>query len=191
MQQHLTGCIIFVSMNQMFNNPFTRLADHADIPAISKLLNSAYRGESSRQGWTTEADLIAGEQRADEAMVKEVLDMPGSVILVYQDEQKEITGCVNLQQHGRRIYLGMFSVTPKLQGGGIGKILLHASEDYAKQVGCLSIYMSVISVRTELINWYIRHGYVDTSERKPFAEDGKTGRHLRELEFMILEKALY
>lgn len=191
MQQHITGCIIFVSMNQMFNNPFTRLADHADIPAISKLLNSAYRGESSRQGWTTEADLIAGEQRADEAMVKEVLDMPGSVILVYQDEQKEITGCVNLQQHGDRIYLGMFSVTPKLQGGGIGKILLHASEDYAKQVGCRSIYMSVISVRTELINWYIRHGYVDTGERKPFTEDGKTGKHLRELEFMILEKALY
>lgn len=175
----------------MFTNPSTRLATHADITTISNLLNSAYRGESSRQGWTTEADLIAGEQRADEAMVKEVLDMPGSVILVYQDEQKEITGCVNLQQHGHRIYLGMFSVTPKLQGGGIGKILLHASEDYAKQVGCLSIYMSVISVRTELINWYIRHGYVDTSERKPFAEDGKTGRHLRELEFMILEKALY
>lgn len=174
----------------MFTNPSTRLATHTDIEAISNLLNSAYRGESSRQGWTTEADLIAGEQRADEAMVKEVLDMPGSVVLVYQDELKEITGCVNLQQHGDRIYLGMFCVTPKLQGGGIGKILLHASEDYAKQVGCRSIYMSVISVRTELINWYIRHGYVDTGERKPFVEDGKTGRHLRELEFMILEKAL-
>jgi len=177
-------------MNSDISNSSTRLASHDDIPAISHLLNSAYRGESSRQGWTTEADLIAGEQRADEAMVKEVLDMPGSVILVYQDDQKEITGCVNLQQHEDRIYLGMFSVMPKLQGGGIGKILLQASEDYAKQIKCRSIYMSVISVRTELINWYIRHGYVDTGERKPFVEDGKTGRHLRELEFMMLEKAL-
>jgi ribosomal protein S18 acetylase RimI-like enzyme len=174
----------------MFTNPFIRLADDADIPAISNLLNSAYRGESSRQGWTTEADLIAGEQRADEAMVKEVLDMPGSVIMVYQEEQNEVTGCVNLQQHDDRMYLGMFSVSPKLQGGGIGKVLLQASEDYSKQVGSRSIYMSVISLRTELINWYIRHGYKDTGERRPFVEDGKTGKHLRELKFMMLEKAL-
>ena len=50
--------------------------------------------------------------------------------------------------------------------------------------------MSVISLRTELINWYERYGYKDTGERKPFIEDSLTGKHLQPLEFMIMEKAL-
>jgi ribosomal protein S18 acetylase RimI-like enzyme len=77
---------------------------------------------------------------------------------------------------------------PALQGGGIGKSLLQAAEEYALHVSCHIIYMSVISVRTELINWYKRHGYVDTGIRKPFVEDDITGKHLRPLEFMMLEK---
>jgi ribosomal protein S18 acetylase RimI-like enzyme len=51
-----------------------------------------------------------------------------------------------------------------------------------------AIYMTVISLRTELVEWYIRHGYKDTGERKPFPEDPMTGKHMRELEFMVLEK---
>jgi len=84
----------------------------------------------------------------------------------------------------------MFSVNPELQGGGIGKKLLHAAEEYASHVGCSIIYMTVITAREELINWYMRHGYVDTGERKPFEEDGVTGKHLQQLEFMVLEKRL-
>jgi hypothetical protein len=34
-------------------------------------------------------------------------------------------------------------------------------------------------VRTELIDWYKRHGYADTGERKPFAEDEVSGKHLQ------------
>jgi ribosomal protein S18 acetylase RimI-like enzyme len=97
---------------------------------------------------------------------------------------------VNLQQQGDKIYFGMFSVSPTLQGVGIGKKLLYASEEYAKQLGCNSIYMSVISVRSELINWYQRHGYKDTAERKPFIEDSVSGKHLQQLEFMTLEKSI-
>ena len=84
----------------------------------------------------------------------------------------------------------MFSVSPQLQGGGIGKQLLQAAEEFALDVNFTAIYMSVISVRTELINWYKRHGYVETGERKPFVEDGLTGKHLQPLEFMTLEKTL-
>ena len=84
----------------------------------------------------------------------------------------------------------MFSVSPQLQGGGIGKKLLQAAEEYGRHLQMKAIYMSVISRRTELINWYMRHGYADTGERKPFIEDGITGKHLKPLEFMILEKPL-
>lgn len=159
-----------------------------DIPQLVALLNSAYRGEGSKQGWTTEADLIAGEQRTDIATVKEVMDQPGSIILKYTNEEGEIIGTVNLQQHERGLYLGMFAVSPVLQGGGIGKQLLKAADEYAKEVSVATIYMSVVSVRKELIDWYKRHGYAETGERKPFVEDEITGKHLQKLEFITLEK---
>lgn len=164
------------------------LATLQDAKQIEKLLNSAYRGESSRKGWTTEADLIAGDRRTDEATVIDVMQQPGSVILKYSNEQGNIIGTVNLQKHGNRLYLGMFSVSPTEQGSGIGKQLLKAAEEYAQKVQCNSIYMSVISVRKELIDWYKRNGYAETGERKPFAEDDLTGKHLQPLEFLILEK---
>lgn len=173
-----------------FSESHISLATAADVIAIRNLLNAAYRGESSRQGWTTEAGLIAGDTRANDEMVLAAIEQVGSVILIYK-ENEILFGCVNLQQHGNRLYLGMFSVLPQLQGGGIGKKLLQAAEAYALHVNCGAIYMSVISVRTELIDWYMRHGYADTGERKPFTEDGVTGKHLQQLEFMILEKALH
>ena len=175
---------------QIRSNKHITAATIADIASIKELLNNTYRGEKSRQGWTTEADLIAGNVRADENIIKDVLEQTGSVILIYKYDKQNITGCVNLQKHDAKVYLGMFSVSPQLQGGGIGKQLLQAAEEFALQINCTAIYMTVISVRTELVNWYKRHGYVETGERKPFIEDGLTGKHLQPLEFMTLEKTL-
>ncbi|MBK8496171.1 MAG: GNAT family N-acetyltransferase [Ferruginibacter sp.] len=174
----------------VFSNPHITIAALTDIPAITNLLNIAYRGETSRQGWTTEADLIAGNTRTDEYNVQEVMQQHGSVFLKYVSDEHQVAGCVNLQQYGEKIYLGMFSVLPHLQGSGIGKQLLHAAEEYAIQLQGKAIYMSVISLRIELISWYKRHGYADTGVRKPFVEDGLTGKHLQALEFMILEKPI-
>ena len=171
-----------------FSNPCIEIATAADITAITHLLNSAYRGESSKQGWTTEAHLIAGNTRTNESSVKEVMGQQDSVMLKYTDEQSQVTGCVNLQQHGDKVYLGMLSVAPQLQGAGIGKKLLQAAEEYTLQVNGKAVYMTVISVRTELINWYERYGYKDTGERKPFVEDDVSGTHLQPLEFMVMEK---
>lgn len=184
-----TAFILHLRMS-LFSDPHISIAGTQDIPVIMRLLNKAYRGESSRKGWTTEADLIAGNVRTDENNLGDVMGMPGSVFLKYSTADGVVTGCVNLQQQNNRIYLGMFSVDPESQGEGIGKKILHAAEEYAHSVKARSIYMSVISVRTELIAWYQRHGYADTGERKPFKEDNLTGKHLRELEFMTLEKPL-
>ncbi|MFT3980817.1 MAG: GNAT family N-acetyltransferase [Ferruginibacter sp.] len=174
----------------MFSDNHIQIASLADTPALVQLLNSAYRGEASQQGWTSESHLIAGEVRTDEATVKKVITDAGSVMLKYVDDGGDLIGCVNLQDHDGRIYLGMFSVSPVLQGGGIGKKILHAAEEYARQQKCAAIYMTVISVRKELIDWYKRHGYEETGEVKSFEEDGLSGKHLQQLEFIVLEKKI-
>jgi len=172
----------------VFSDPHISLATSIDVPALVALMNSAYRGESSKKGWTTEAHLIAGDVRTDEADVQSVMSLPGSVFLIYRNNEGELVGCVNLQRKGERMYLGMFSVSPEQQGGGLGKKLMTAAEEHAKAEGVRAIYMSVISVRADLIAWYERRGYADTGERIPFPEDGRTGPHLQDLEFMVLEK---
>lgn len=172
-----------------FTNEAISIAGEQDITAIKDLLNSAYRGERSRKGWTTEADLIAGDVRTDENDLQQVMGKQGSVFLVIRAKDG-LQACVNLQQHEHKIYLGMFAVQPSLQGKGVGKVMLQAADDYAKRIGCTAIYMSVISARKELIEWYNRHGYLPTGEVKPFVEDGLTGRHLQPLQFLMLEKEL-
>lgn len=174
----------------LFSHPSISIATAQDIVAIKDLLNSAYRGESSRQGWTTEADIIAGDVRTDEEDLQKVMQQEGSIFLKFVGVNNSLVGCVNLQQHPGKMYLGMFSVSPLLQGSGIGRHLLKAAEEYALSQNCDLIYMSVISVRTELIDWYKRNGYVETGERKAFHEDGLTGKHLRPLDFLILQKKL-
>ena len=171
-----------------FSNPAISVAHKEDLAAITALLNSAYRGESSKEGWTHEEHLIDGDVRTNIEMLQKLIDQKDSILLKYTNTQQIIVGCVNLQQHADRIYLGMLSVLPKLQGGGIGRQLLNAAVEYALQLNCSAIYMTVISVRDELIDWYKRNGYQDTGERIPFKEDPVTGRHLQILEFMVMEK---
>jgi acyl-CoA-binding protein/ribosomal protein S18 acetylase RimI-like enzyme len=165
-------------------------ATEHDAQSLVILLNSAYRGESAKKGWTNEAHLISGKVRTNEQTIIQLINQPGSVILTCTNNQNQIVGCVNLQKHNQKLYLGMLAVSPLLQGAGIGKILLHAAEEHAKKNDCNSIDMTVISVRKELIDWYKRHGYRDTGERKSFPEDDITGKHLQELEFAVLEKSL-
>jgi ribosomal protein S18 acetylase RimI-like enzyme len=160
-----------------------------DAPELNSLVNSAYRGDSSRQGWTTEADLLDGT-RIDANGIAELIKTQGTTLLKYVDEDK-ILGCVELKKSEGKLYLGMLTVRPNLQGKGIGKALLNAAEVEAKNLSCTSIYMTVISVRKELIDWYIRHGYQLTGERKPFAfTDPRFGQPKMKLEFVVLEKKL-
>lgn len=173
-----------------FSNTHITIATPADAAAITALLNKAYRGEDAKKGWTHEAHLIGGDTRTNESSIKELIDIPDSIIVRYSNNEQKLIGCVNLQKHGIKLYLGMLSVTPHLQGGGIGKQLLKAAEEYAQHLHSTAIYMSVISLRDELIDWYRRHGYEDTGERKTFIEDNISGRHLTQLEFMMLEKEI-
>lgn len=164
-------------------------ATAADADELSALVNSAYRGESSRQGWTTEADLLDGS-RTDASALVEIIEKPNHTILKYVDAGK-IVACVELVKEDDQLYVGMLTVSPPLQGRGIGKKLLQVAEREARQAQCVKIYLTVISLRKELIDWYLRHGYHDTGMRKPFSfNDPRFGLPRQKLEFMVLEKNL-
>lgn len=170
------------------SNPNILIATKEHLSIIETLLNWAYRGEISKKGWTSETHLIDGDVRSSLQTITEVFEKEGSVYLLYKHNET-IEGCVNLQIHdNQKLYLGMFAVNPHVQGIGIGKQLLKASEEYAKTVHSKCIYMTVVSIRHELINWYIKYGYTNTNELLPFEEDGEHGKHLQQLYFTVLEK---
>src|ERR1700739_2293896 len=92
----------------------------ADVPELNILVNSAYRGEISQKGWTSEAHLLDG-LRIDEETLHNYLTDPKITILKYTDETGCITGSVYLEDRSPKLYVGMFSVSPPAQGNGIGK----------------------------------------------------------------------
>jgi ribosomal protein S18 acetylase RimI-like enzyme len=160
-----------------------------DIPELVTLINSAYRGEHSKKGWTTEANLLDGV-RTDPDSLEKMMTKKNAVILKYSDEDSGVQGCVYLEEKGRKMYLGMLTVSPLLQAKGIGKKLLVQAEKYAEDKKCSTVEMTVISVRDELIKWYEKYGYRKTGETKPFPTDPKFGIPKQPLEFIVMEKVL-
>ena len=160
-----------------------------DVPALVRLVNSAYRGDESKQGWTTEADLLGGI-RTDEEAMRDLINKPQSVILKYLNNDNELTACVYLEKKDNEMYLGMLSVSPTAQANGIGKQLIDASEAYARQQQKTAVVMTVISVRAELIEWYKRRGYSLTGETQPFPNDVRFGIPKQPLEFVVMKKKL-
>ncbi len=167
-----------------------RRAGAADVGAIVALVESAYRGEASRAGWTTEADLLDG-QRTDAAAVAAALGAAGSEILL-AERRGELVGCCQLSTHERGCYFAMFAVRPLLQRQGIGAAVLAAAEQRARERGASVLRLTVIAQRAELISWYARHGYIPTGETLAFPYgDERFGRPRRDdLCFVVCEKVL-
>jgi ribosomal protein S18 acetylase RimI-like enzyme len=160
-----------------------------DVPSLVDLVNSAYRGEAAKKGWTTEADLLDGI-RTDEPSLAGMLKKTGATMLICRNKAGSVAGCVYLEQQPGTVYLGMLTVSPLLQASGIGKQLLKAAEDFAKENGADNISMTVISVRHELIAWYERHGYTKTGETKPFPTGPAFGIPKQPLEFIVMKKMI-
>lgn len=167
-----------------------RAALPSDAGALDALVNSAYRGESSKQGWTTEADLLDGT-RTNQADIEDMIAQEGSMILLCI-ESADIIGCAHLELHGTECLLGMLVVKPGLQSRGIGKQIMQAAEATSgKTWHARTITMAVISVRHELIAFYERRGYRRTGRKKPFVADDTHGfPKSQPIEFEVLEKDL-
>lgn len=163
----------------------------ADVPALHQLIESAYRGDEARRGWSHEANLLDG-QRTDLEALQAILADPKQRMLVAQAEA--LIACVALRDRGDGVaYLGMLTVSPARQAGGLGRIMLHEAEIAAKiDWNATRIEMTVIKQRGDLIAWYERRGYALTGERRPFPYgDERFGLPRRpDLEFVVLEKPL-
>jgi ribosomal protein S18 acetylase RimI-like enzyme len=160
-----------------------------DIVALKKLINGAYRGESSKAGWTTEANLLGGERTNREELCEILLDSTNTLLKCIENNQ--IIACVLLTEKENQLYLGMLTVSPQLQNSGIGAQLLAQADLHAKQLGLPKIVMTVISTRTELIAYYNRKGYVDTGLRTPFPDSHSNSvLGSNPLQFMVLEKTI-
>ena len=157
------------------------------VTEITNLVNSAYRGETSKKGWTTEANILEGT-RITETELTEILQDTNNTFLVYIENNK-IIGTVLLTNKKTELYLGMLTISPELQNAGLGKKLLQAAEDFAHSLHLPKIVMTVITIREELIAWYKRNGYSDTGAREPFpASDVHIPIVDKPLEFIVLEK---
>lgn len=160
-------------------------ASPSDARELKQLLESAYRGDSAREGWTHEADLL-DDERVSLEEVERLLGDPDVAMLAARQDDGPIIGCVAVTHRDSRLgYLGMLCVSPSLQSAGLGGKLLEAAEQHAHSNGLQAMEMTVITQRETLIAWYERRGYARTGERRPFPV-------LRDppLEFVVLEKPL-
>lgn len=173
---------------------FLQPAKDADLPAIVTIMNSAFRGTEGVQGWSTEADYIAGE-RTSESLLKEEIAVGAIYLLAKEDGTSILQGCVSLKlasakERPEKWYLGSLTVSPAMQNTGFGRKLLEAAEEYAAMRGARTIEMTVVHVRDALIAWYERRGYRRTGETRPFPYgDNRYGTPTRnDLEFVVLER---
>lgn len=172
-----------------------RRAEKTDAAALNTLVNSAYRGDSSKKGWTTEADLLGG-QRIDEERLIKLIDHPLKAILRMVDEKSEIIGTVSLERFedskGVGCYLGMLTIRPTAQTGGLGKTMMLEAEEFARKWGATRMTLGVIQLRGELMAWYERRGYKKNGEIQAFPYgDVRFGEPKRDdLHFVMFEKSL-
>ena len=169
-----------------------RVATQRDISAIHALVEAAYRGDSAKRGWTHEADLLGG-QRTDTDELAGLIAAAGSAILLAEADGR-VLGCVHVTARpGALAYLGLLSVHPDAQAGGLGRRLIDAAEHHAATMfGAEIMEMTVIQQRPELIAWYERRGYRRTGEQRPFPlDDPRCGIPItRELAFVVLAKRI-
>jgi GNAT superfamily N-acetyltransferase len=168
-----------------------RDAVDADLPAIVALVESAYRGEGSRAGWTTEADFLEGQRTSIADLAPLLRRSRSRVLLAFRGDA--LVACAHVAVEDDAGYFGMFAVVPTQQGGGIGSALLAQAERIVADAwGCTAMRMTVIDIRDDLIPYYERRGYRRTGIHKPFPYgDARFGQPLRDdLRFEVLEKPL-
>ena len=171
--------------------PNFRVATAADGPALLDLVQSAYRGEASRAGWTTEADLLDGTRTNGDLLDADLAD-PATTFLVAEDANGLLACCAVTGRAGGAAYFGTCAVRPRAQGSGIGTRMLAAAAEHARVAGATRLEMTVLAQRSDLLAWYARRGYQATGQTRPFPYgDERYGTPLRDdLVFTVLAASL-
>lgn len=145
-----------------------RIAGPADAPAVRALIESGYRGDSARKGWSNEADLLDGDRTTPEEVAAMIAAPEKRVLLAERDGA--LVGTVTITDLGQGLaYMGLLCIDPDLQAGGLGRALVAEVEKLAASAfGATRMELIVVDARAELIAWYERRGYVRTGELRPF-----------------------
>ena len=149
-------------------------AELVDAAAIAKLVNSAYRGETSRKGWTTEADILDGVRTTTAEVGKIIKSEQAFMLIGVLNDEIVATICCQWQELAFKdtVHFGMIAVKPSLQNKGYGKTLLQAAEAIClREWRVVGFHMAVISIRHELIAFYERLGYKRTGEFAGFPQN--------------------
>lgn len=167
-----------------------------EISEVVRLVNSAYRGDSSEVGWTTEAAYLDGQRTDEKSLAEEIQNPNCSVFCLRSYEASEIIGSVLLEKYqdekGPGCYLGMLTVKPTIQMGGLGKWMMQALEEIVRAWGISRITLQVLSPRQELMEWYQRRGYRKTgqTEKFPYGQEQFGLPKTKDLHFVIFEKTI-
>lgn len=168
------------------------IATDTEIDAIVALVNAGYRGESSRAGWTTEADFLGGQRTDAEQLRAELAECSGALMLVMRDAPNgPILACVRLEPVSDDVWhLGMLTVDPHLQDRKLGRTILEEAERFVAARGARTMRLHVIALRETLLAWYARRGYVRSGETVEFPYgDPRFGESRGDdLTLLVLEK---
>jgi len=138
-----------------------RIATPADAAKITSVINSAFH--------IAEGFFLDGN-RITQTEVEELLTK-GAFLLAEADGK--LDGCVYVELRGKRSYLGLLSVDPERQQGGLGSFLMNEAENYCRERGSRFMDILIVNLREELPQFYRKRGYVDNGTT-PFPTDAQT-----------------
>ncbi|MCA1576211.1 MAG: GNAT family N-acetyltransferase [Acidobacteria bacterium] len=138
-----------------------RIADSADDEKITEVINAAFK--------IAEEFFVDGNR----ITLEEVQRHRASGAFLIAESDDAIDGCVYVEPRGERAYLGLLSVDPARQQGGLGSRLMEAAEEYCRERGARFMDIYIVNLRTELPVFYERRGYVENGTT-PFPADVPT-----------------
>lgn len=164
-------------------------ATEKDIPQLLELIESCYRSDFARKGWTYDSDIIGGARTTKE-FVKEEIIAPGGSYLKHTDVQGKVIACVYIKVNTqeKKAFVGSLCVYPTFQSHGLGKGLLDATEIIAREAGCSKLCVQIVTMRKELINWFEKIDFKFVGELAPLTAD--TGTPKIPIELGTWEKVL-
>jgi N-acetylglutamate synthase-like GNAT family acetyltransferase len=152
-----------------------RFAEESDLPALLPLINDAFRVET----WFIRGDRLTPERLREHFRAGRFL---------IAEEDHAVAGCVYVELHGKRAYLGLLSVDRGRQKNGLGRRLVAAAEEFGREMGARVIELTVVNLRKELPGWYAKLGYAVVGE-EPIREE-MVSRIVQHCHFIRMSKPL-
>jgi len=145
------------------SHPPVRLATTSDAPALTRLINSAYR---------VEAFFIIGDRITQPEVLTRIEGDHSDFLVVDAPTAGGLNGAVYVERRADQGYFGLLSVDPDVQGTGLGRLLVEAAEAHCRAAGCRALEIDIVNLRTELPSFYSKFGFTPVGVT-PFPAPGK------------------